>query len=76
MEILIGTLTGILVAFMGVFMYRQGVKDGRSVKENKPLEKVVPHVSHKEEKPDENMRQLENLINFQPEFTEVKNDRQ
>ena len=76
MEILIGTLTGILVAFMGVFMYRQGIKDGRSVKENKPLEKVVSHVSSKEENPDENMRQLENLINFQPEYTEVKHDKQ
>ena len=73
MEILIGTLIGILVAFIGIFMYRQGVKDGRSVKENKPLEKVIPTTS-KDPEPDENLIQFENLMNYQPQFTEVKHE--
>lgn len=80
MEILLGTITGIFVTFICVWCYRQGIKDGRSVKEDKPLEKVKepkPEKITKEDKKqiEELQNQFENLMNFQPNFTEVRDER-
>ena len=84
MEILLGTLVGIFVGmfvtFACIWCYRQGIKIGRSVKENKPLEKVIEpkleKITEEDKKQIEELQnQFENLMNFQPNFTEVSDER-
>jgi uncharacterized membrane protein YdjX (TVP38/TMEM64 family) len=43
---IIGLIIGAAVAF---FCYRQGLKDGQRVKENKPIEKILPKSEAKKE---------------------------
>jgi hypothetical protein len=43
-------IAAVVVVFLCLFCYRQGIKDGRALKENKPLEKIVKIPLEKKEK--------------------------
>lgn len=72
MEVLIGVAAGILVVFLCLFCYRLGIKDGRAVKEDRPLEKAVniPQVKPKQENGIED--QFNALMGYNPEFVETR----
>ena len=69
------TATILGVAFLMVFAYRQGLKDGQRVKDNKPLDKIVslPSVEKKETKGLSLEEQIANLATYQPGAKDGKN---
>ena len=43
-DVIVTMIGSALFAIIGVLAYRQGVKDVRSIKDNKPLEEIKPRV--------------------------------
>ena len=43
-DVIVTIIASALFAIIGVLAYRQGVKDGRAIKDNKPLEEIKPKV--------------------------------
>ncbi len=75
MEVIIGTIVGIIVAFLGMYCYRRGVKDTQHTKKGEEPKKLkIPKPKTKTEK--ESIKksaklanELDILLNFQPEIT-------
>lgn len=63
------TATVLGVAFLMLFSYRQGIKDGQRVKDNKPLQKIanLPVIEKKKDTKDLTIEeQIANLASYQP----------
>jgi hypothetical protein len=63
------------VVFLCLFCYRLGIKDGRAIKDNKPLEKAVNIPTPEKKKPDEETdleKQFLEWAGFQPKYTETR----
>ena len=43
-DVIVTVMASGIFALLGVIAYRQGLKDGRAIKDNKPLEEIKPKV--------------------------------
>lgn len=43
-DVIVTVMASGIFALLGVIAYRQGLKDGRAIKDNKPLEEIKPRV--------------------------------
>ena len=43
-DVIVTMVSSVLFAIIALVAYRQGIKDGRAIKDNKPLEEIKPKV--------------------------------
>ena len=43
-DVIVTAITSLFISLMVILAYRQGIKDGRAIKDNKPLEEIKPKV--------------------------------
>ena len=69
---LFGIGVGIAVAFFCMFFYRRGVADGRAIKHDESLPKIVESKTNEEVEEDELFKEISAMVAHQPKHTEVR----